>query len=357
MKKKLFLFLILTVLVSILFLVFFIDFKKETDHLVSDNLVSNNSLSNNWAESMIVMDMRTKRVLNHYQEHKKMLPASITKILTCITCIEHYNLDEIVVVGDEVLDVEGSSIYLKVGDVITVRDLLYGLMLCSGNDAAKLLAFHLNQNVDDFVYLMNETAKKIGMTDSHFENPSGLNSVSRNTTTAYDMAILMSYAMQNETFRTITKTKTYKANLISNKTMYFRNKHRLIQENDTVIGGKTGYTKEAKRTLVTCFKKDDFEIVVVTLNCGSDWEFHRSLAEKCYQEFELKQVVSKIDLFFSTLMIGKIQVKKEDLLIPLKKDDKVDVKLYYNDKYVQLQYFEYDKKIASVWLKRGKSDE
>lgn len=357
MKKKLFLFLILTILVSILFLVFFIDFKKEADHLVSDNLVSNNSLTNNWAESMIVMDMRTKRVLNHYQEHKKMLPASITKILTCITCIEHYNLDEIVIVGEEVLDLEGSSIYLKVGDVITVRDLLYGLMLCSGNDAAKLLAFHLNQNVDDFVYLMNETAKKIGMTDSHFENPSGLNSVSRNTTTAYDMAILMSYAMQNETFRTITKTKTYKANLISNKTLYFRNKHRLIQENDNVIGGKTGYTKEAKRTLVTCFKKDEFEIVVVTLNCGNDWDFHQNLAEKCYSEYELKQVVSKIDLFFSTLMIGKIQVKKEDLLIPLKKDDKVDVKLYYNDKYVQLQYFEYDKKIASVWLKRGKNDE
>lgn len=357
MKKKLFLFLILTILVSILFLVFFIDFKKETDHLVYDDLASNNFVGNDWAESMIVMDMRTKRVLNNYHEHKKMLPASITKILTCITCIEHYNLDEIVVVGDEVLDVEGSSIYLKVGDVITVRDLLYGLMLCSGNDAAKLLAYHLDHNVDDFVYLMNETAKKIGMTDSHFENPSGLNSVSRNTTTAYDMAILMSYAMENETFRTITKTKNYKATLISNKTMYFRNKHRLIQENDTVIGGKTGYTKEAKRTLVTCFKKDDFEIVVVTLNCGSDWEFHKSLAEKCYQEFELKQVVSKIDLFFSTLMIGKINVKKEDLLIPLKKDEKVDVKLYYNDEYVQLQYFDYDKKIASVWLKRGKNDE
>lgn len=357
MKKKLFLFLILTILVSILFLVFFIDFEKETDHLVYDDLVSNNSVENNWAESMIVMDMRTKRVLNHYQEHKKMLPASITKILTCITCIEHYNLDEIVVVGEEVLDVEGSSIYLKVGDVITVRDLLYGLMLCSGNDAAKLLAYHLDKNVDDFVYLMNETAKKIGMTDSHFENPSGLNSVSRNTTTAYDMAILMSYAMENETFRTITKAKNYKATLISNKTMYFRNKHRLIQENDTVIGGKTGYTKEAKRTLVTCFKKGDFEIVVVTLNCGSDWEFHQRLAEKCYQEFELKQVVSKIDLFFSTLMIGKINVRKEDLLVPLKKDEKVDVKLYYNDKYVQLQYFEYDKKIASVWLKRGENDE
>lgn len=356
MKKKLFLLLILTILVSVLFFVFFVDFDKGIDELSSGDLVSS-TLPNNCAESMIVMDMRTKRILNNYNEHKKMLPASITKILTCITCIEHYNLDEIVVVGDEVLDVEGSSIYLKVGDVITIRDLLYGLMLCSGNDAAKLLAYHLDQNVDDFVYLMNETAEKIGMADSHFENPSGLDSISRNTTTAYDMALLMSYAMQNETFQTITKTKNYKASLISNKTMYFRNKHRLIQENDSVIGGKTGYTKEAKRTLVTCFKKENFEIVVVTLNCGNDWAFHQSLAEKCYQEFELKQVVSKIDLFFSTLMIGKINVDKEDLLIPLKKDDEINVKLFYNDKYVQLQYFEYDKKIASVWLKRGKNDE
>lgn len=356
MKKKVFLFLIVIVLVSVLFLICWVRLDEKNEIQEEGDPVSSSLVSSCWAESMIVMDMRTQRVLNQYNAHKKMLPASITKILTCITCIEHYNLDDIVVVGEEVLDVEGSSIYLKIGDVITVRDLLYGLMLCSGNDAAKLLAFHLNRNVDDFVYLMNETAKRIGMTDSHFENPSGLNSDSKNTTTAYDMAILMSYAMKNETFRMITKTRQYKANLISNKTMYFRNKHRLIQENDHVIGGKTGYTKEAKRTLVTCFQKDQFEIVVVTLNCGNDWELHRSLAEQCYKEYELKQVVSKIDLFFSTLLIGKVTVTKTDLLVPLKKNDKIDVKLYYNDQYVQLQYFESDKEIASVWLKRGKND-
>lgn len=346
MKKKIILLAILVTLVSLLFLIFQFELKNEdTEETVNYQL-------NQEAESMIVMDMRTKRVLNGYQSNKKMLPASITKILTCITCIEHYDIDGIVVVGEEVLQSEGSSIYLKIGDVITVRDLLYGLMLCSGNDAAIVLAYHYNQNMDDFIYLMNQTAKKIGMNDSNFENPSGLNNDTKNVTTAYDMALLMSYAMKNETFRKITSTKDYKANLFTNKTMYFHNKHRLLQENKEVIGGKTGYTKEAHRTLVTCFKKEEFEIVVVTLNCSNDWDFHEKLAQKAFYDYDLKQVISKIDLFFSTLTIGKINVQKEDLLVPTKKEEKLDVKLLYDDQYVQIMYYEQDVLVASVFLRR-----
>lgn len=234
MKRKIALLLILLAFISLLFLIFRLEFRNEKTQEVVTYQLSNE------AESMIVMDMRTKRILNSYQPNKKMLPASITKILTCITCIEHYDLDKIIVVGEEVLQSEGSSIYLKIGDVITVRDLLYGLMLCSGNDAAIVLAYHYNQCIDDFIYLMNQTAKQIGMNDSNFENPSGLNNTSKNTTTAYDMALLMSYAMKNAVFREITSTKDYTAKICSNKTMYFHNKHRLLQENEDVIGGKTG---------------------------------------------------------------------------------------------------------------------
>lgn len=346
MKKKIFLLLILFTFISLLFFIFHLELKNETVEEVTKYQLSNE------AESMIVMDMRTKRVLNSYQANKKMLPASITKILTCITCIEHYDLDHIIVVGEEVLKSDGSSIYLKIGDIITVRDLLYGLMLCSGNDAAIVLAYHYNQNIDDFIYLMNQTAKQIGMNDSNFENPSGLNGDTRNITTAYDMALLMSYAMKNETFRKITSTKDYKANLFSNRTMYFHNKHRLLQESEDVIGGKTGYTKEAHRTLVTCFKKDEFEIVVVTLNCSSDWSFHEKLSQKAFEDYDLKQVISKLDLFFSTLTIGKIEVQREDLLVPTKNGEKLDVKLLYDDKYVQIMYYEQDNLIASVLLRR-----
>lgn len=346
MKKKIGLLLILTFFVTILFVLFHTKFEdKEGEDIPTIQLA-------NEAESMVVMDIRSKRVLNSYNCNKKMLPASITKILTCITCIENYNLDDIVVVGEEILTVEGSSIYLKVGDVITIRDLLYGLMLCSGNDAAKVLAYHLNNNVSDFVYLMNNLASRIGMSNSHFENPSGLNSDSRNYTTAYDMALLMSYAMKNQTFRAITKTKDYKATICSNKTMYFHNKHRLIQEKDNVIGGKTGYTKEAHRTLVTCFKKDDFEIVVVTLNCGNDWSYHEKLAQKCFDEYNLKQIISKVDLFISTLTIGKIELTKSDLYIPLKDNEKLDVKLIYDNNYVNIVYFDHEKSVGIVKLRR-----
>jgi len=351
MKKKLILFIILALLMSCILIIFFVKLSPIRSEKEEDPSEVLTTLANE-AESMIVMDMNTKRVLNKYNEKKQMLPASITKILTCITCIENYDLDHLVVIGDEIKTVEGSSIYLKVGDVISIRDLLYGLMLCSGNDAATALAYQLNQNVDDFVYLMNQIAKRIGMKDSSFTNPSGLDRTTKNITTAYDMALLMSYAMKNETFRQIVGTKHYQAHLYSEKTMYFHNKHKLLQNNDSVIGGKTGYTKQAHRTLVTCFKKENFEIVVVTFNCGSDWSFHEKLAQKAFGEYVQKRLISKLDLFFSTLTIGKIYVDKKDLLVPVKQDENISVKLLYNDQYVQLTYYEKDEIIASVLLRR-----
>ena len=138
-------------------------------------------------------------------------------ILTCITAIEHYQLDDFVVINSEVLKTEGSSIYLEVGDVISIKDLLYGLMLCSGNDAANALALHYSGNMQDFIFLMNETAKKIGMHNSTFENPHGLDTTTKNYTTTYDMALLMSYVMKNETFKNITSTKDYNPTIISGK--------------------------------------------------------------------------------------------------------------------------------------------
>lgn len=231
MKIKIYLLLIL-LLFSILIIVLTSKFTQKNEIVAStyyDNSVSS-----------IVMDQRTKRILYENNSNKRMLPASTTKILTCIVAIENYDLDSLVIIKKEMLQVEGSSIYLEVGDVITVRDLLYGLMLRSGNDAAMALAYHYSGEYSDFIYLMNEKAKELKMTSSTFENPHGLDSDSKNYTTVHDMALLMSYALNNHVFREITSCKSYNPTILTGKKMYFNNKHKLILSNELVTGGKTG---------------------------------------------------------------------------------------------------------------------
>ncbi|MCM1259399.1 MAG: D-alanyl-D-alanine carboxypeptidase [Prevotella sp.] len=306
------------------------------------------------AESAIVMDMGTTRVLYAHQEKKKMLPASITKILTCITCLEYYSLDDLVVVGKEVLQSEGSAIYLKIGDVISIKDLLYGLMLCSGNDAAIVLAYHLNQNESDFVYLMNKVAKKIGMKDSIFSNPSGLDSKTQNYTTAYDMALLMSYAMKNEMFRTIVSTKNYQCHIATGTTMYFRNKHRLIQSG-LATGGKTGYTKQARRTLVSTFAQSDFEIVVVTLNCSNDWYFHEQLANYAFSKYQSHQVLSLFEFYKATYNYGKYDVKNLHLTIPIQANESIFYQLIVLHDGVDIVYLIEDEVIGHTFVKQVKT--
>lgn len=306
------------------------------------------------AESAIVMDMSTTRVLYAHQEKKKMLPASITKILTCITCLEYYQLDDLVVVGKEVLQSEGSAIYLKIGDVISIRDLLYGLMLCSGNDAAIVLAYHLNQNESDFIYLMNKMARKIGMKDSVFSNPSGLDSKTQNYTTAYDMALLMSYAMKNEMFRTIVGTKNYQCNIATGTKMYFRNKHRLIQSG-LATGGKTGYTKQARRTLVSTFVQSNFEIVVVTLNCSNDWYFHEQLATYAFSKYQPHQVLSLFEFYKATLDYGKYDVTNLQLSVPILTDERVAYQLIFLQDGLDIVYLVEDQVIGHSFVKRVKT--
>lgn len=306
------------------------------------------------AESAIVMDMQTTRVLYAYQEKKQMLPASITKILTCITCLEYYQLDDLVVVGKEVLRSEGSAIYLKIGDVISIRDLLYGLMLCSGNDAAIVLAYHLNQNESDFIYLMNKVARKIGMKDSSFSNPSGLDSETRNYTTAYDMALLMSYAMKNEMFRTIVGTKNYQCQIATGTKMYFRNKHRLIQSG-LATGGKTGYTKQARRTLVSTFAQSNFEIVVVTLNCSNDWYFHEQLSNYAFSKYQQHQVLSLFEFYKATINYGKYDVTNLHLSVPILAEEKVIYQLFFLQDGLDIVFLVDDQTIGHTFVKQVKT--
>lgn len=233
--------------------------------------------SNYSSEAYIVMNVDTKEIFVQKNINKVMLPASLTKILTTITALEYMNLNKYYKIKKEYLSIEGSKIYLEENDFVKGIDLLYGVMLRSGNDAANMIAHCYGKCYNDFISKMNFVAKKIGMTYSTFNNPTGLDDLDSNFTTAYDLAILMSYAIQNKTFYEIVNKKTYIFSTLNNSYLLV-NKHKLIHQNKYFIGGKTGYTKKAKRTLISCFEQFQTRIVIVTLNATNDWELHQELA-------------------------------------------------------------------------------
>lgn len=245
------------------------------------------------ASSAIVMDTDNKRVLNGYNYHDERLIASITKIMTAIVAIEYGDLDEKIEVTDIIKKSFGSGIYIKVGEEITLRDLLYGLMLRSGNDAALMIAEHISGSVDEFVYLMNENASKLNMKNTTFINPHGLENEEGkgNISTSYDMALLTSYAIQNATFKEIFSTKEYtcKTNLMTYK---WYNKNKLLKF-DYITGGKTGFTEKARRTLVTTGSKDGINLVVVTLNDPNDWKDHEDLYNLIFDNYQSVKIIDK----------------------------------------------------------------
>ncbi len=243
------------------------------------------------ASSYILLDMDTNRVLLGKNINNKRLIASITKIMTALIAVESNKLDDVVEVDESILKSYGSGIYIQVGEKLTLRDLLYGLMLRSGNDAALMISTYLSKSEEDFVKLMNNKAKEIGMKNTTFQNSSGLDNETSNYSTAYDMAILTSYAMQYEEYRKIVSTKKYtlKTNY---KTYIWHNKNKLLSLG-YITGGKTGFTEKAKRTLVSTAYKDNISLVVVTLNDGNDWNTHKSLYEYAFKNYKSYKVLSK----------------------------------------------------------------
>lgn len=260
--------------------------------MLTSMLTQNKNVNNTkyYVKSYIVLDFNSGKVLEGKDINLVRSVASISKIMTAIVAIENSKLDDYVEVNEDILKAYGSSIYLKIGEVVKMEDLLYGLMLRSGNDAAVTIARGVSGNISDFVALMNEKAKKIGMNNSTFNNPSGLDiDDAGNLSTSYDMSILMKYALNNEIFRRITSTKEYK----SNGHGVWTNKNRLLREYSNTSGGKTGFTTKARRTLVTSAKKDSTELIVVTLDCGGDFSFHKELYEKYFSKYKTFNLLNK----------------------------------------------------------------
>lgn len=244
------------------------------------------------AACAIVMDQNSNRILYSKNIHKVRSVASISKIMTGIMAVESGKLDDKVTVGDEILKAYGSAVYLQVGETLTLRDLVYGLMLRSGNDAALAIATHVSGSVEKFVEEMNFKARKIGMKNTTFHNPHGLDEEDGNLSTAYDMAILTSYAMKNKDYQKIVGTKKY--TLKTNKNHYvWKNKNKLLNTYQYTTGGKTGFTEIAKRTLVSTASKDNTDLVVVTLNDGNDFEDHKNLYEEAFSFYRTYTVLEK----------------------------------------------------------------
>ncbi len=272
------------------------------------------------AYSYTLMDMTTNRVLLSKNMNSPRLIASITKIMTCILAIESNRLDEVVVVDESILKSYGSGIYIQVGEEITLRDLLYGLMLRSGNDAAMMIANYISGSEEEFVKKMNNKAKELEMLKTNFVNASGLDDEMGNYSSTYDMALLTSYAMKNNTYRDIVKTKkhTVKTNY---KTYIWTNKNKLLQY-DYITGGKTGYTIAAGRTLVTTASSDNMNFVVVTIRDGNDWDTHLDLYKYAFDNYTAYKVLNKkkFNVLGDTYYKGTLYVKN-NVYIPLKNDE------------------------------------
>ena len=269
--------------------------------------------------SFAVIDADTGRLLEGSNANVELPIASLTKVWTALTVLDNVQLDDEITISESAATQEGSSLYLQAGEVWTVESLLYGLLLQSGNDAAYALAEHTGGSMEGFTKLMNEKIQLAGLENSHFTNPSGLHH-EEHYASALDMANMFRLAMQNDAFIKIASAKSY---IPKERSVKWRNKHKLLHINEFAVAGKTGYTKVAGRTLVTFFEKDGKKVIVVTLNHSNDWNTHSSLAANVFQTYDNVKVVEKGKYRLLDKQI--IEVKKDYFLL-LKKEEQAATK-------------------------------
>lgn len=285
----------------------------------------------NLGEAAILMEEDTKRVLVSKNMTKKKLIASTTKIMTAVIAIESGKTDKMVKVTDKVLEAYGSAIYLSIGEKMKLEDMIYGLMMQSGNDAALMIADFLGGE-EKFVEKMNKKAKEIGMKNTTFANPHGLDEKNQNYSTAYDMALLMRYANSDPLFRKITGCKKHTVKT-EEKTYVWSNKNKLLYTYKYTTGGKTGYTDKAHRTLVTSASRGDMSLIVVTLNDGNDFQNHKELYEYGFDNYSMTKVFDKDKMNLPNKKIYAL----DDYFYPITEAEKelinIDYKIKEKEKY------------------------
>ncbi|GFN30599.1 D-alanyl-D-alanine carboxypeptidase family protein [Paenibacillus xylaniclasticus] len=245
------------------------------------------------AKGAALIDVASGRILYTKNGDEPMRIASLTKIMTAIVAIEHGDLNDKVKVSVRAAGKEGSSIYLRAGEVMKLEDMLYGLMLRSGNDAATAIAEHVGGTVEGFVKLMNEKAEWIGLTNTQFMNPSGLDE-DGHYSTANDLAKLTAYALHNPTFAQIVKTRVKKAPNPNDPWDYeWTNKNKMLSLYDGADGVKTGYTKTALRCLVSSATRGGQQLAAVTINDRNDWVDHHNMLDWGFKHYSLKIIAKQ----------------------------------------------------------------
>lgn len=279
------------------------------------------------AQSMICIENSTDRVLAEKNAHCKLPMASTTKIVTAITVIDHCDdLERVVTVPDAAVGVEGSSIYLEKGEKCKIIDLLYGLMLQSGNDCAAALAITIGGSIEKFADMMNDTAAKVGVTDSHFVTPHGLHH-DEHYTTAYDLAKITSYAMKNATFAKIVATKRHTMPWQGrNYDRVILNKNKILSTFEGGDGVKTGFTKKAGRCLVSSATRDGMRVICVVLNCGPMFEDCSAIMERAFRDYKLTPLLPEPYIAGTAQVIEGAEPNVEvgyngQLYYPLKADE------------------------------------
>jgi len=287
------------------------------------------------AKACVVIESKTGRILFAKNHNQKLAMASTTKIMTAITAIEHCkDLDEKFIVSKKAIGVPGTSLYLREGDEYSTRDLLYALMLISGNDASVAIAEHVGGSTSEFVTLMNDLAKRIGVKNTHFANTHGLDA-DGHYTSAYDLAKITAYALENETFRDIVSTKNTKIVNGKGENRYLRNKNKLLFTLEDCIGVKTGFTDDAGRCLVSAVDKDGMKLVCVVLNCGPMFEESAQLLKTCGQMYKLFDLTEfyEIEKEISVLNGAKASAKigtKGKFVYPLTEKERQQLRFEYS---------------------------
>ncbi len=263
----------------------------------------------------------SRTVLYAQTAHEKLPMASTTKIMTALLALEHCDLDEVITIPREACGVEGSSMYLSVGEEVTVGDLLHGLMLVSGNDAAVALAIHIGGSVEGFAELMNARARELGARNTHFVTPNGLHDP-QHYTTAYDLALIAAKAMEREDFRRIVSSEYYKTSSGS-VIRTLKNKNRLLWEYEGGCGVKTGYTKNAGKCLVFAAEREGMLLIGVVLKCYDMFPAAEALLDYGFEQYEMTAVIRAGE------PVARIRIKgaektvlallaENDIMIPVK---------------------------------------
>lgn len=308
---------------------------------------SNEPVTN--SKNIVVIDRKTLNILYEKNAYNKVPMASTTKIMTCIIALENSKTNEIVTVSSKAASVTGSTLGLITDMKISMRDLLYGLMLRSGNDCAVAIAEHISGSIENFSILMNKKAKELGLTNTNFVTPHGLDD-SNHYTTAYELALLTNYALKNDTFRQIVGTKATNI-LFNGYTRTISNTNELLGNLNGVYGVKTGFTFEAGRCLVSACKRNDLDIIVVVL--GADTKKYRTqdssnLINYVFNTYKYVDISSTINKAFSdyisyfennyylekttTSPILKLE-NLDNYLFPLSNDINLKTKIYINNKF------------------------